>query len=67
MPVILDLNEIDSWLKVHNISIANAMSLLEPYNKELKFHQVSTVVNSPRNNRIECIRPIENFDNLSLF
>ena len=67
MPVILDLNEIDRLLKVHNISVANAMSLLEPYNTELKFHQVSTFVNSYRNNRIECIRPIEKSDNLSLF
>ena len=67
MPVILDNKNIDPWIKVHNISVANAMSILEPYKSELKFHQVSTLVNSPRNNIIDCIRPIENSNNLSLF
>ena len=67
MPVILDNKNIDPWIKVHNISIVNAMSLLEPYKNELKFHQVSTLVNSPRNNRIDCIRPVDSSENLSLF
>ena len=67
MPVILDLKQIDPWLKVHNISLANTMSLLVPFENDLHFHQVSTIVNSPKNNRIDCIRPIENSDNLSLF
>ena len=67
MPVILDLKQIDPWLKVHNISLANTMSLLVPFQNDLHFHQVATIVNSPRNNRIDCIRPIENSDNLSLF
>ena len=67
MPVILDLKQIDPWLKVHNISVADTMSLLVPFQNDLHFHQVSTIVNSPRNNRIDCIRPIENSDNLSLF
>jgi len=43
------------------------MSLLEPYKNELKFHQVSTLVNSPRNNRIDCIKPVNSSENLSLF
>ena len=67
MPVILDNKNIDPWIKVHNISVANAMSLLEPYKNELKFHQVSTLVNSPRNNRIDCIKPVNSSENLSLF
>ena len=67
MPVILDYNNIDSWIKVHNISVVNAMSLLEPYNNELKFHQVSTLVNSTRNNQIDCIRSVDDSENLSLF
>ena len=67
MPVILDNKNIDPWIKVHNISVANAMSLLEPYKNELKFHQVSTLVNSPRNNQIDCIRSVEDSENLSLF
>ena len=67
MPVILEMKQIDLWLKVHNISLANTMSLLVPFQNDLHFHQVSTIVNSPRNNRIDCIKPIENSDNLSLF
>ena len=67
MPVIFDLKQIDPWLKVYNISLTNTMSLLAPFQNDLHFHQVSTIVNSPRNNRIGCIRPIENSDNLSLF
>ena len=67
MPVILDYKNIDPWIKVNNISVANAMSLLEPYKNKLKFHQVSTLVNSPRNNRIDCIKPVNSSENLSLF
>ena len=37
MPVILDNKNIDPWIKVHNISVANAMSLLEPYNNCLLY------------------------------
>ena len=67
MPVILNYKNIDLWIKVHNISVTNVMSLLEPYKTELKFHQISTLVNSTRNNRIDCIKPVNSSENLSLF
>ena len=67
MPVILKPEEIDLWLKVHNIAIPDAMGLLKPYDAPLTFYEVSRMVNSPKNNRPECILPIENSDNLSLF
>ena len=67
MPVILKSEDINSWLQVHNTSISDAMSLLIPYKDELKFFEVSSLVNSPKNNRKECILPLKNSNNLTLF
>ena len=67
MPVILKSEDINSWLQVHNTSISDAMSLLIPYPDELKFFEVSSLVNSPKNNRKECILPLNNSNNLTLF
>lgn len=67
MPVILKPENINPWLQVHNTSIPNAMDLLKPYKEPLQSFQVSTLVNSPRNNRKECILPIEESNSLSLF
>ena len=67
MPVILQQNEIDTWLKVHHTAIPDAMGLLKPYDNPLTYYKVSKMVNSPRNNRPECILPIENTGSLSLF
>ena len=67
MPVILKQDSINKWLQVHNTSIPDAMELLKPFSNSLQFFQVSTLVNSPRNNQKECILPIEESDSLSLF
>ncbi|MBN4081275.1 SOS response-associated peptidase [Caldithrix abyssi] len=67
MPVILKTNEIDAWLQVHHTSIPNAMSMLKPYPDKLQAFQVSTMVNSPKNNCKECIIPVCESDSLSLF
>ena len=67
MPVILNPKHINPWLQIHNTSIPNAMALLKPYMDPLKAYPVSTLVNSPRNNRKECILPIEESNSLSLF
>jgi len=67
MPVILKLEDINPWLQVHHTSISDAMSLLIPYPDELKFFEVSSLVNSPKNNRKECILPLNNSNNLTLF
>ena len=67
MPVILKLKDINPWLQVHHTSIPGAMSLLIPYPDELKFFEVSSLVNSPINNRKECILPLNNSNNLTLF
>ena len=67
MPVILDSKSIDLWIKVRNTTISDAIGVLKPYDKPLKFHEVSRMVNSPKNNKPECILPASNNENLSLF
>jgi len=67
MPVILKSKDIDPWIQVHHTSISDAMSLLKPYLDELKLFQVSSMVNSSKTNRKECILPLNGSNNLSLF
>ncbi len=67
MPVILKSEGINPWVQVHHTSISDAMRLLIPYPDELKFFEVSSLVNSPKNNRKECILPLNNSNNLTLF
>ena len=67
MPVILDSESIDLWLKVRNTTISDAIGVLNPYDGPLTFHEVSRMVNSPKNNRPECILPVNSANNLSLF
>lgn len=67
MPVIIKFNDVDKWLKVHNTAIPDAMGLLKPYENPLTFYKVSKIVNSPKNNRPECISPLSDSDSLSLF
>ena len=67
MPVILEPESIDPWLKIHNTSISEAMELLNPYKGPLTFHEVSRMVNSPKNNKPQCIVSIKNTDDLTLF
>ena len=67
MPVILDSESIDLWIRVRNTTISDAIEVLKPYDGPLTFHEVSRMVNSPKNNRPECILPVNDADNLSLF
>jgi putative SOS response-associated peptidase YedK len=67
MPVILKPENINPWLQVHNTSIPNAMKLLKPYTEPLQSYPVSTLVNSPKNNQKECMAPLKESNNLSLF
>jgi putative SOS response-associated peptidase YedK len=67
MPVILDSESIDLWIRVRNTTISDAIEVLKPYDGPLNFHEVSRMVNSPKNNRPECILPVNDADNLSLF
>ena len=67
MPVILENKSLDLWLKVRNTTIADAIKVLKPYEQNLISYEVSRMVNSPKNNRPECILPVNNSNNLSLF
>jgi putative SOS response-associated peptidase YedK len=59
MPVILDRSQWDEWLdpEVHEADAINAM--LKPCPPEwLDSLEVSTLVNSPKNNRSEILSPL---------
>jgi len=59
MPVILDRSQWDDWLnlEIHEAYAINA--LLKPCPPEwLEAVEVSTLVNSPKNNRVEVLAPL---------
>jgi putative SOS response-associated peptidase YedK len=57
MPCILDQKKIKMWLDT-NIPEPAALQLLKPYPRtEMKLYEVSTLVNLPRNNSPEVIKP----------
>lgn len=57
MPLILTPSLENTWLGDEPFrAIQSAVASTDP--PALKFHRVSTLVNSPRNNLSECIRPI---------
>ncbi len=59
MPVILSREAQRAWLDATNQDIKQLMALLKPYPAEqMQAYPVSPLVNSPRNNSAECIKPI---------
>lgn len=59
MPAILDFDESVEWMRP-DASPADLLGLLRPYEKDnLEMFEVSRVVNSPKNDTEECIRPVE--------
>ena len=59
MPVILPEKAEDLWLDPKINNILTLRSLLRPYHEdEMEAYEVSTFVNSPRNNTPECIAPV---------
>lgn len=58
MPVILSADDATQWLDSSPRSPESLTSLVKPYPAELmQAYQVSALVNSPSNDRIECILP----------
>ena len=47
--------------------VHKAANLLVPYRGDLDFYPVSTLVNLPRNNSPDCIRPITDSATLNMF
>jgi len=59
MPVILPPEDEERWLDASRTTFAKARSLLKPLPAELMdARDVSTVVNSAKYDRTECIRPV---------
>jgi putative SOS response-associated peptidase YedK len=58
MPVILQKTSWDQWLDNKNTDPTGLQTLLTQYpSEEMTAWQVSTVVNSPKHNTEECIKP----------
>ena len=56
MPVILELSQIDNWLKPSKGNkISAQLDCLRPFIGKLIYHPVSSFVNSPKNNGRDCI------------
>ncbi|WAA13279.1 SOS response-associated peptidase [Fervidibacillus halotolerans] len=60
MPVILyEQTQIEKWLNVEQFSFEKAkMVLTSMPDDTIKLYRVSSIVNSPKNNRKECILPV---------
>lgn len=60
MPVILENDEaVEIWLNTKEYSFETARQVMKPYpEQQLQVYPVSPIVNSPKNNTIDCIRPL---------
>lgn len=59
MPVILVGDDLDTWINVNQNQFLVAQNTLKPFSaSEMQKIQVSTLVNSTKNNGPECISPI---------
>src|SRR5690606_8359782 len=68
MPVMLDSEMAKLWLSPGELDDASFASLTEPFPAELmEMRQVSTFVNSPRNEGPECLSPYEGDPQRELF
>ncbi len=60
MPVILPKKDYKKWLDPANQDLDGLVSLLKPFEaNKMVAYQVSPLVNSPRNNSPECIKPVD--------
>ncbi|MFC1563921.1 SOS response-associated peptidase [candidate division KSB1 bacterium] len=59
MPVIMPGELINDWLHPENQNVSELTELLNPYpSDEMEKYEVSRIVNSPKNNTPECVRPV---------
>ena len=56
MPVILDKEKLDIWLKFNEYKTEPALNLLQPFQGQLESYPVSVYVNNVRNNSPLCIK-----------
>ena len=57
MPVILKQEDEDAWLNP-GMDVMKLMELLKPYPGKMEAYPVSKLVNSPRNDTVECIQQL---------
>ena len=67
MPVILNEDTYQNWLNTEDVSVTDALFLLQPYAGDISNHPVSTLVNSPKNNSRVCIQSADTRETLNLF
>ena len=59
MPVILDPKDYGLWLNPRISAIESLKYIFEPYpSDKMEMYPVSDIVNSPRNDTLECIKPL---------
>jgi len=59
MPVILNPDQINTWLDPTNKDVLGLTSFLTPYNSNsMSMHPVSTLVNNVKIDHIDCIQPL---------
>ena len=61
MPIILPQAHLDEWLKTKNFSGSKALEIASNSQIVLEKNQVSSLVNSAKNNSPDCILPVVNF------
>ncbi len=60
MPVILDEKDYAQWMDPSNENVDGLKKLLTPYPaKEMDAYEVSRLVNSPKNDVADCLKPVE--------
>jgi putative SOS response-associated peptidase YedK len=60
MPVILDRSDEERWLDPENANVTELQKILKPCPSEwLDAYEVSTMVNSPKNNKPEVLQPVQ--------
>ena len=67
MPVILDLDSMDKWTNCNRFTISECLNDISLLQSSLKFHPVSKIVNSPKNNSIQNIREKKQNQTLNFF
>jgi len=57
MPVIIEPKHFDEWINPQNFDVDGLMNLLTPYEiKEMESYEVSSLVNSSKNENINLIK-----------
>ena len=67
MPIILRRNNIEKWINSDKYSFYTVQKFLKPQSSDLVFHNVSSFVNSPKNNSKKCILKMDDPYTINLF